>query len=153
VQAEALQAERVVGLVRESYEGVQGPAYYALMAVPYRLAHPLGVLAALYAVRLASLLLALTAVPIAYLLARELFPARKEAWLAAPALLVVLQGFNGNVSSVSNDALVVPLAGAVLLAVATARRTGLSARNAAVTGVLLGVGLCTKSQMAALSDP
>lgn len=138
------------GLVRESYEGVQGPAYYALMALPYRVAHPFGVLTALYAVRLASLFLALTAVPIAYLLARELFPRRGDVWLASPALLVALQGFNGNLSSVSNDALVVPLAGAVLLAVATARRTGLTTRNALVTGALLGVGFCTKSQMVAL---
>lgn len=138
------------GLVRESYEGVQGPAYYALMALPYKVAHPFGVLTALYALRLASLLLALTAVPIAYLLARELFPRRRDVWLAAPALLVVLQGFNGNLSSVSNDALVVPLAGAVLLAVATARRTGLTTRHAVLTGALLGAGFCTKSQMVAL---
>ncbi|MGI8683733.1 MAG: hypothetical protein ACR2MO_01280, partial [Acidimicrobiales bacterium] len=110
------------GLLRDSYEGVQGPTYYALMAVAYRAAHPFGVLSSLYAVRIASLLLAVGAVPIAYLLARELFPRRREAWLAAPALLVVLQGFNGNLSSVSNDALVVPLSGAVLLAVAVARR-------------------------------
>ena len=138
------------GLVRESYEGVQGPTYYALMALPYRLAHPFGVLTALYAVRLATLLLALTAVPIAYLLAKELFPARRDAWLAAPALLVVLQGFNGNLSSVSNDALVVPLAGVIFLAIATTRRTGFTIRNAIITGALLGVGFCTKSQMVAL---
>lgn len=138
------------GLLRDSYEGVQGPAYYALMAVPYKVAHPFGVLSALYAVRLASLLLALAAVPVAYLLARELFPRRRDAWLAAPALLVVLQGFNGNLTSVSNDALVVPLGGVTLLAVAVARRRGLTLANGLVTGVLLGACLSTKAPMVAL---
>ena len=138
------------GLIRESYEGVQGPAYYALMALPYRLAHPFGPLTALYAVRVATLLLALTAVPVAYLLARDLLPHRRDAWLAAPALLVVLQGFNANLASATNDALVVPLAGATLLAVARARRSGLTVTNAVVTGALLGVGLSTKSHMVAL---
>ena len=135
------------GLVRESYEGVQGPAYYALMAVPYRLAHPFGVLTSLYAVRVATVLLALVAVPFAYLLARELFPRRPEAWLAAPATLVLLQGFNGNLASITNDALVVPVGGALLLAVARARRTGLTVTNAVVTGLLVGLALATKSNM------
>ncbi len=138
------------GLLRDSYEGVQGPTYYALMAVAYKAAHPFGVLTALYVVRIASLLLALGAVPIAYLLARELFPRRPDAWLAAPALLVVLQGFNGNLTSVSNDALVVPLGGAILLAVAMARTRGLTLVNALVTGALLGAAFSTKSQMVAL---
>ena len=138
------------GLVRESYEGVQGPAYYALMAVPYRLAHPFGALTALYAVRVATVVLALLAVPIAYLLARELFPRRSEAWLAAPGLLVLLQGFNGNLASITNDALVVPLAGATLLAVATSRRTGLTLRNGLVTGLLVGLCLVTKSNLVGL---
>lgn len=139
------------GLVRESYEGVQGPAYYALMAIPYRLAHPFGVLTSLYAVRAATVILALLAVPIAYLLARELFPRRPQAWLAAPGLLVLLQGFNGNLASITNDALVVPLAGAILLAVATARRTGLTFRNAILTGGLVGLGLTAKSNMVGIA--
>lgn len=135
------------GLVRDSYEGVQGPAYYALMAIPYRLARPFGVLTSLYAVRVATVLLSLVAVPIAYLLARELFPWRPQAWLAAPALLVLLQGFNGNLASVTNDALVVPLAGAILLAVVSCRRNGFGLRNAVLTGGLVGLGLVTKSNM------
>ena len=136
--------------VAESYEGVQGPLYYALMALPYRLAHPLGVLTSLYAVRVATVLLSLLAVPVAYLLARELFPRQRAAWVAAPALLVVLQGFNANLGSITNDALVVPLGGATLLAVARARRSGLTPGTAVVTGLLLGLGLATKSNMIAL---
>ena len=138
------------GAVRESYEGVQGPAYYALMVVPYRLSRPFGALASVYAVRLATVALSLLAVPVAYLLARELFPRRREAWLAAPALLVVLQGFNGNLGSITNDALVVPLAGATLLAAASAARRGLTGRSALAVGFLVGLGLATKSNLLAL---
>lgn len=138
------------GPVRESYEGVQGPLYYALMALPYRLSHPVGLLTSVYAIRLATVLVSLLAVPIAYLLARELFPRRRESWLAAPALLVLVQGFNGNLASITNDALVVPLAGMTLLAVARAARRGLSSRNALVTGALVGLSLATKSNMVAL---
>ena len=136
--------------VAQSYEGVQGPAYYALAALPYRVGHLFGELAGLYAVRTTSVLLSLLGVPIAYLLARELFPERREVWLAAPALLVVLQGFNANLASVTNDALVVPVAGAVLVAAARLRDRGFTGWGGAVTGALLGLGLATKSNMIAL---
>ena len=138
------------GAVAESYEGVQGPLYYLLMAAPYRLARPHGLLASLYTVRAASVLLSLLSVPIAYALARELFPRRREVWLAAPALLVILQGFNGNLASVSNDALVVPLAGGALLAFCRTARRGLDPIGALATGGLVGLGLATKSNMVAL---
>lgn len=138
------------GAVAESYEGVQGPVYYLLMALPYRLARPFGLLTSVYAVRAASVLLSLVAVPVAYALARELFPRRREVWLAAPALLVLLQGFNGNLASVTNDALVVPLAGAALLAFCRSARRGLDTFGAVVTGGLVGLGLATKSNMVAL---
>ena len=138
------------GAVAESYEGVQGPLYYLLMAVPYRLTRSHGVLSSVYGVRVGSVLLSLLSVPLAYALARELFPRRREVWLAAPALLVFLQGFNGNLASVSNDALVVPLAGAALLAFCRSARRGFDLRGALVTGALVGLGLATKSNMVAL---
>lgn len=138
------------GAVAESYEGVQGPLYYLLMAAPYRLARPFGALSSLYAVRAASVLLSLLAVPIAYALARELFPRRRDVWVAAPALLVLLQGFNGNLASVTNDALVVPLAGAALLSFCRSARHGLDDLGAVLTGALVGLALATKSNMVAL---
>lgn len=136
--------------VAESYEGVQGPAYYALAAIVFRIAHPFGVLSGLYALRVFSVLLALLAVPVSYFLGRELFPSRPQVWLAAPALLVLLQGFNANPASITNDALVVPLSGVVLLAAARLRRIGFTGRNGLAVGGLLGLGLATKSNMIAL---
>lgn len=138
------------GAAAESYEGVQGPLYYLLMAAPFRLTRPFGVLSSVYGVRVGSVLISLLAVPVAYALARELFPRRREVWLAAPALLVALQGFNGNLASVTNDALVVPLGGAALLAFCRSARNGFGNGGALLTGALVGLGLVTKSNMVAL---
>lgn len=138
------------GSAAESYEGVQGPLYYLLMAGPYRLARGHGLLSALYAVRIASVLVALLAIPLAYALARHLFPRRPEVWLGAPALLVVLQGFNGNPAAVTNDALVIPLAAGALLAFCRSARRRFDAGGGALTGLLVGLGLATKSNMIAL---
>lgn len=136
---------------RESYEGVQGPTYYALMAVPYRLARSLGVLATVYVLRVATVLVALTAVPLAWLLARELVPEHPGAWLAAPALLVLVQGFNANLAAITNDALVVPLAAACLLPVASALRRGPTQLQALATGALTGLVVVTKTNALALA--
>lgn len=138
------------GSAAQSYEGVQGPLYYLLMAGPYRVARPFGLLTSLYAVRIASVVLALLAVPIAYALARHLFPRRPEGWLGAPALLVVLQGFNGNLAAVTNDALVVPLAAGALLTFCRSARRRFDAGGGALTGVLVGLGLATKANMVSL---
>lgn len=132
------------GSMREQYEAIQPPLYYALMVPAYWASRPLGLVPSVYAIRLATVLLSLTAVPLAWLLARELFPRRRAAWLAAPALLVALQGFNMTLASVNNDALVVPAAAAVLLAVARAWR-GLTYKRAVIAGLALGAAVLTKS--------
>lgn len=133
------------GATKESYEGggVQGPLYYALMTVPYWLSHPFGILPSLYALRLASVVVSLLAVPLAWVLAREIFPKRPAVWLATPALLVMLQGFNANLASVNNDALMVPIAVAALIPVARTWR-GLTFRQAAVAGALFALAMLTK---------
>jgi 4-amino-4-deoxy-L-arabinose transferase-like glycosyltransferase len=138
------------GAVRESYEGVQGPVYYALMVVPFWLSRRFGVVESVYALRLATVLLSLAAVPSAYALARELFPRRPHVWLAAPVLLVVVQGFNANLGSITNDALVVPLAGAALVPAARALRRGLTYPRALTAGALVGLSVATKSNTVAL---
>lgn len=133
------------GATRESYEGggVQGPAYYAMLAVPYWLSHPFGLLESVYALRLATVVISLLAVPLAWYLAREMFPRRPAVWLGAPAVLVMLQGFNANLASVNNDALVVPIAVATLIPVARAWR-GLTDAQAVGGGVLFGLAMLTK---------
>ena len=126
------------------YEAVQPPLYYILMVPAYWLSRPFGFVPAIYGLRLASVLIALAAIPLTYLLAKELFPRRPAIWLAAPAVLVAVNGFNTNLATISNDALVVPVATAALLAAARFYRTP-TLRWAALTGLGLGTALMTKN--------
>jgi 4-amino-4-deoxy-L-arabinose transferase-like glycosyltransferase len=137
------------GGTRHQYEGVQGPVYYLLMVPAYWLGRPFGILGALYAVRTASVLLWLAAVPLVFLLTRELFPRSPATWIAAPALLVMVQGLNANLACVSNDALVVVAgAGTLLFAVRGLREP--TVRNALATGVLLGSSVVGKTTAVSL---
>ena len=134
---------------RDQYEAAQPPLYYALAAPVYWVSHPFGTLASIYALRTFSVLLSLLAIPIAWMLARELFPRWPAVWLCAPALLVGLQGFNMTLASVTNDALLVPAAAAALLGAARLRR-GVTYRRAVVAGVLLGAAMLVKSNVVGL---
>lgn len=135
------------GAVVASYEGVQPPLYYLTLAPVYLAAETIGAgpLATLFVLRVATVLIALAAIPLLYLLARELFPDHPAVWLAAPTLLVVVQGFNGNLAQVTNDAMVVPLAVLALLPVARAIRRGPTWWQAVALGVLLGAAQLTKA--------
>ncbi|MEY2426928.1 MAG: hypothetical protein QOI61_2500, partial [Actinomycetota bacterium] len=73
------------GSFAQSYEGVQPPLYYALLAAPWKLLHGYGELTMLYLLRALGLLMAIATVPLLWLLGRELFPDRPEISLGAPA--------------------------------------------------------------------
>jgi len=135
---------------RDQYEAVQPPLYYAVVAPVYLVSRPFGMLASIYSLRVATLLLSLLAIPVAWMLARELFPRRPAVWLGAPALLVTLQGFNMTTASVTNDGLLVPAAGLALLAAARLRR-GVTWRRAAVAGLLLGAAVLVKTNVVGLA--
>jgi hypothetical protein len=126
------------------YEAVQPPLYYALEVPFYWLSRPFGFVASIYGLRLGSVLIALTAVPLTWLLAKELFPRRPAIWLAAPAVLVAIDGFNTNLATIGNDALVVPVAALALLAAARFHRSP-SLQGAALTGLALGAALLAKT--------
>lgn len=132
------------GAFGEQYEGGQGPTYYGLLAVPFLLSRGASVTASIYALRIASILIALLAVPLTYFLARELFARMPSVWLGAPAFLVVVSGFNSNLASINNDALVVPLSAAAFLPLARAWRSELRLRQALISGLLVGLALVTK---------
>ncbi|HVE90857.1 MAG TPA: hypothetical protein VNE62_00950 [Actinomycetota bacterium] len=89
------------GAFREQYEGIQGPVYYAALVLPYRAFRPLGPLAAVYAVRFASLLLALLTIPLVYLIARLLFPRHEWAWPASAAVLLAVPAFTSAPAAVT----------------------------------------------------
>ena len=123
------------------------------MAPVWRVGRSLGgVRGAVYATRLASVFVTALGVLVAWALARRLFPRRPEVWLAAAAVLAVAAGASANTAAMSNEALVIPLAGLALLPIA-ARFGGdgaLTRRRALATGALVGVAVVTKSTCLAL---
>jgi len=133
------------GAPASQYQGTQGPSYYALLALPYRLADGASLPARLLVVRIASMLLLVTAVPLTWLLARAIVPSQPRAWLLAPALVTAWQGINVAGSGVSNDALATPLALAALTAMAWAYRRGPTLPLAATAGLCTGLAVMTKA--------
>jgi hypothetical protein len=133
------------GAFSQSYEGVQPPLYYAVLAAPWKLLHGYGALTTLYILRVVTLLLALTTIPLTWLLARELFPDRAEVALGATATLVLVGGFNANLANVTNDALVIPLATAALWLTARTWNRGFQFGGAALTGAVVGLAVLAKT--------
>jgi hypothetical protein len=137
------------GASGEQYEAIQPPLYYLVMALPFKLAGSSGIVAALYTVRVLSLLVALAAVPLTWLLARELFPRQPVIAPLSAAVLVAVNGYNSSLSSVTNDALVMPLSVAALwLVVRGWHRQTIPA--AVACGIAMGLSVLSKSNAAAL---
>jgi 4-amino-4-deoxy-L-arabinose transferase-like glycosyltransferase len=120
------------------------PLYYALEAIPYRLAVGGSVLDRLAAMRVLSALMGAVTVLLIYLFLSELLPARRWAW-SAGALVAAFQPLFGFMSGgVNNDNLLYLTAAGVLWALARTFRRGLTPANGAWIGGLLGAGIVTK---------
>ena len=120
------------------------PLYYALEAVPYKLASSGTVLDRLALMRALSALIGAVTVLLIYLFLAELLPGRRWAW-SAGALVAAFQPLFGFMSGgVNNDDLLYLMAAGVLWALARAFRRGLTPVNGALVGGFLGVGLVTK---------
>jgi len=133
----------------ELYEGggYQGPAYYAALVPVYWLTQPFSTVTTIYALRFETLVIALMSIPLLYFLAREMFPKRPAIWLAAPAFLVAMQGFNGNPTSIGNDAAVIPMGIAALIPIAAAWRSP-TYGQALIGGLLFGLAMLCKNTAA-----
>ncbi len=131
------------GPVRQQYEATVAPTYYGLMALPYWMGHPWGLTGELFAVRLATAMLALVAVPITWAMARRMFPRHPTVWLVAPTFLVVVSSLA--FGSVTNDAMAVVLAAAAVLTLMRALDDAPARGWVVVAGVVFGLGLVTKA--------
>ena len=138
------------GTTTLSYEGVQTPLYYMVIALPVRLASQFGTLASIFAARFLTVLIALGAVALIFWAGRVLFPEDDKIAVAAAFGLVAIQGFNGNLAIVTNDALATTLATAALVPLAGLIRHGPSRRNALLAGACIGLGVLSKSNVAGL---
>jgi hypothetical protein len=125
------------------------PLYYALEAVPYKLA-PGGVLGRLEAMRVLSALMGAMSVLLIYLFLSELLPGRPWAW-AAGALVAAFEPLFGFMSGgLNNDNLLYLTSAGLLWSLARIFRRGLTPRNGAMIGAFTGFGIVTKLTMLGL---
>jgi Predicted membrane protein (DUF2142) len=150
LQQRRLEAALHGGLARRSPNDTAGPAapepplYYALEAIPYRLASGATLLDRLLLMRLCSALLAGVTALFAFLFVRECLPRRPWAWTVG-ALGVALHPLVGFVSGgVNPDALLFAICAALFYMLAVAFRRGLTPRRAAWIGGLLALGIVGK---------
>lgn len=139
------KAERGAG-----YLATNPPLYYALDAIPYRLARSTSLLNRLWAMRLLSALLAALTVGFVFLFLRELTPGTPSAWVIG-ALVVAFQPLFAFIGGgVSNDNLLWTASAALLWALARALRRGLTPAGGACIGTAVVVGLLAKGSMLGL---
>ncbi|MGC2375244.1 MAG: DUF2142 domain-containing protein, partial [Solirubrobacteraceae bacterium] len=120
------------------------PLYYALQAIPYKLAPGGTVLSRLALMRVLSASMGALTVLLVFMFLRELLPARAWAW-STGALLAALQPMFGFMSGgVNNDNLLYLAATGVLWSLARAFRRGLDERGGLLIGAFLGLGLVAK---------
>lgn len=130
-------------LWRFNYEAMQPPVYYAVNAPVYA-ALPGDSFVKLYGLRLLAAMLASAMVPLTWLTARETLPDNRLVVYGAPVAMLLTQGYALNMSQITNDALVVPLAAAAVLLLLRLVSRGLSWRRSLVVGLVIGASLLTK---------
>ena len=120
------------------------PLYYALGAIPYRIAYEASFLDRIFAMRLVSALFGALTVLFIFMFLRELMPRTPWAWTVG-ALAVAFQPMFGFMTGgVSNDSLLYATSAALFFLVARAFRCGLTLRLGVAIGVTVALGLLTK---------
>lgn len=149
LQQRRLRDDLHAGLARRG-NGTAGPAapepplYYALEAIPYRIASGATLLDRIALMRLTSAALAGATALFVLLFLRACLPGRPWAWTvgALGAALVPTFGFVSG--GVNPDALLFAVCAALFHACAIAFRRGLTTRRAAWIGAILAVGVVSK---------
>jgi hypothetical protein len=119
------------------------PLYYAVQAIPYKLAGA-GVLDKLALMRCVSALMGAITILLVFMFLRELLPGTPWAWPTG-ALLAALQPLFGFMSGgVNNDDLLYLAAAGMLWAIARMFRRGLGPGEGVLLGGFLGLGLVAK---------
>jgi Predicted membrane protein (DUF2142) len=120
------------------------PLYYALEAIPYRVAHGAPLLDRIMLMRLVSALLAGATALLSFLFVRECLPAKPWAWTVG-GLGVALSPMLGFIAGgVNPDGLLLALAAGLFLCLARAWRRGTTMRLALGIGALMAAGMLTK---------
>ncbi len=134
--------------VGSNYETQQPPAMYELAAIPLRALASAPVNMRLFAARALAVLAATIAVPFAYVFFRKLLP--RNSAIAATLAFVAFPGLGTFTSRLTNDALALPIAAALLGILADVARGRLSRTKGVVLALLLAAGGWTKLYFLAL---
>ena len=123
---------------------LQPPLYFALEAIPYRIAEGGSLLERLTLMRMLSALMGALTALLAFLFVRETLPAAPWAW-SVGGLAFALGALFGHMSGgVNPDSLLFLSSTALFYCVARAFRRGLSLKLSLAVGVVLAVGLLGK---------
>jgi hypothetical protein len=120
------------------------PLYYALAAIPYKLAIGGTPLLRFQLVRLLSTVFAGLTAMLVYLFLRECLPRRRWAWSVGGLAVAFMPMVGAMAGEVNPDGLLYAVSAALFLCLARAFRRGLTTRLALVTGVVLAIGLVGK---------
>jgi len=134
---------------RPNYEVQQPPLYYWLLAPVYWISADWGLAERVWLLRMASVGLASLAIPLGFFFARELFGDGRLA-LCGLAVFVAMPGPVMSLVRVSNEALAIVLATALLVAVIGVVKRPESKWAHGWLGLVLGAGLLTKAYFLAL---
>ncbi len=126
---------RADGSNLKAYEALQPPLYYWLLAPVLRVLGGFGLPAQVLWLRWISVAIASLAIPLVFLVAREVFGDGTVA-AGCAAVVALMPGFLVDVARVGNDCLAVVLLSALILAVLRGAQAGMP--------VSLGLGLLTK---------
>jgi 4-amino-4-deoxy-L-arabinose transferase-like glycosyltransferase len=126
------------------------PLYYALDAIPYRIAYGANFADRVFAMRLLSPLLGALTVLFVFMFLRELLPSTPWAWTVG-ALAVAFQPMFGFMSgAVNNDNLLYACSAALLFLIARAFARGLNMKVGVAIGLTVAAGLLTKQSILGL---
>lgn len=127
-----------------AYEALQPPLYYWLMAPVLGILKSSSLLAQVTILRWIAVLIASFAVPLTFAVCLEGFHSEALA-VGCAAVVAVMPGFASNAARISNEPLSILLFSLLIWIGLRIAVTELNIRNAAVMGVVLGLGLLTKA--------
>jgi len=129
---------------RLSYEAQQAPLFYWVFSLLYRLTESISFLPRVWLLRLASLVVGSTVIPIGFLVARKVFTGDAPA-LGIVTLIASMPQLTMTVGRVSNDSLAIPMGALLLYCLIGWKESPSSTRRSVILGITLGLALLTKA--------
>ena len=131
------------------YTAVHPPLYYAAMLPIYRAASAQPDVGKQYVLRLAAIPFGILTVLLSFALAHTIFPGDRFLAITVPTIVAFQPQMSYEASMVNNDALATAMFSGILYLLVLALRDGVSVRLAGAIGITFGLGLLSKTTVAA----